>query len=115
MTALPRRRYWERAPNVPHGVAQARSLFDRQILGQAIIDSFKKLDPRVQVRNPVMFVVLIGTVVTFIESIAHPGLFDWSITIWLFLTLDLRQLRRGDGRGPGQGTGRHPAQDALGN
>ena len=31
--------------NVPHGVAQARSLFDRQILGQAIIDSFKKLDP----------------------------------------------------------------------
>jgi K+-transporting ATPase ATPase B chain len=54
-------------------VAQARSLFDRQILGQAIIGSFKKLDPRVQVRNPVMFVVLIGTAITFIESVAHPA------------------------------------------
>jgi len=48
----------------PHGVAQARSLFDREILAQAIIDSFKKLDPRVQIRNPVMFVVLVGTVIT---------------------------------------------------
>ncbi len=90
--------------NVPHGVAQARSLFDRQILGQAIIDSFKKLDPRVQVRNPVMFVVLIGTVVTFIESIAHPGLFDWSITIWLFLTLVFANFAEAmaEGRGKAQ-------------
>jgi K+-transporting ATPase ATPase B chain len=89
---------------VPHGVAQARSLFDRQILGQAIIDSFKKLDPRVQVRNPVMFVVLIGTVVTFIESIAHPGLFDWSITVWLFLTLIFANFAEAmaEGRGKAQ-------------
>ncbi len=90
--------------SVPHGVAQARSLFDRQILGQAIIDSFKKLDPRVQVRNPVMFVVLIGTVVTFIESIAHPGLFDWSITVWLFLTLIFANFAEAmaEGRGKAQ-------------
>ena len=74
-------------PPSAHGVAQARSLFDREILGQALIGSFKKLDPRIQVRNPVMFVVLVGTVVTFIESIAHPSLFDWSITAWLFLTV----------------------------
>ncbi len=89
---------------VPHGVAQARSLFDRQILGQAIIDSFKKLDPRVQVRNPVMFVVLIGTVVTFLESVAHPGLFDWSITIWLFLTLIFANFAEAmaEGRGKAQ-------------
>jgi K+-transporting ATPase ATPase B chain len=89
---------------VPHGVAQARSLFDRQILGQAIIDSLKKLDPRVQVRNPVMFVVLIGTVITFIESIAHPGLFDWSITIWLFLTLIFANFAEAmaEGRGKAQ-------------
>ena len=91
-------------PNAPHGVAQARSLFDRQILGQAIIDAFKKLDPRVQVRNPVMFVVLIGTVVTFIESIAHPGLFDWSITVWLFLTLIFANFAEAmaEGRGKAQ-------------
>ncbi|MGO9962744.1 MAG: potassium-transporting ATPase subunit KdpB [Acidimicrobiales bacterium] len=90
--------------SAPHGVAQARSLFDREILGQAIIDSLKKLDPRVQVRNPVMFVVLIGTVVTLIESIAHPGLFDWSITIWLFLTLIFANFAEAmaEGRGKAQ-------------
>jgi len=35
---------------------QAVSLFQREIVGRALIDSFKKLDPRVQLRNPVMFV-----------------------------------------------------------
>ena len=90
--------------NVPHGVAQARSLFDREILGHAIVDSFKKLDPRVQIRNPVMFVVLIGTVITFAESVAHPGLFDWSITIWLFLTLIFANFAEAmaEGRGKAQ-------------
>ena len=90
--------------NVPHGVAQARSLFDREILGHAIVDSFKKLDPRVEIRNPVMFVVLIGTVITFAESVAHPGLFDWSITIWLFLTLIFANFAEAmaEGRGKAQ-------------
>ena len=91
-------------PDAPHGVAQARSLFDRQIFGQAVIGSFKKLDPRVEIRNPVMFVVLVGTVITFIESIAHPGLFDWSITIWLFLTLLFANFAEAmaEGRGKAQ-------------
>jgi len=90
--------------DAPHGVAQARSLFDREILLQAIVGSFKKLDPRVQVRNPVMFVVLVGTVITFIESIAHPGLFDWSITVWLFLTLIFANFAEAmaEGRGKAQ-------------
>jgi len=89
---------------VPHGVAQARSLFDRQILGQAIIGSFKKLDPRVQVKNPVMFVVLVGTVITFLEAIAHPGIFSWSITIWLFLTVIFANFAEAmaEGRGKAQ-------------
>ena len=43
---------------------QAISLFQRDIVGRALIDSFKKLDPRVQIRNPVMFVVEIGSVIT---------------------------------------------------
>jgi len=91
-------------PDAPHGVAQARSLFDREIFGQAVIGSFKKLDPRVEIRNPVMFVVLVGTVVTFLESIAHPGLFDWSITIWLFLTLLFANFAEAmaEGRGKAQ-------------
>jgi K+-transporting ATPase ATPase B chain len=91
-------------PDAPHGVAQARSLFDRQIFGQAVVGSFKKLDPRVEIRNPVMFVVLVGTVVTFLESIAHPGLFDWSITVWLFLTLIFANFAEAmaEGRGKAQ-------------
>jgi K+-transporting ATPase ATPase B chain len=88
----------------PHGVAQAASLFDRQILRQALVGSFKKLDPRIQVKNPVMFVVLIGTFVTLIESIAHPGVFDWSITVWLFLTVIFANFAEAmaEGRGKAQ-------------
>jgi potassium-transporting ATPase ATP-binding subunit len=71
----------------PRGVISRRSLFDRQIMRHAFTDAFKKLDPRVQVKNPVMFIVLIGTIVTFVESLAHGGIFTWSVTIWLFLTV----------------------------
>jgi potassium-transporting ATPase ATP-binding subunit len=92
------------SPTVAHGVAQSRGLFDRQILGQALIGSFKKLDPRTQIKNPVMFVVLVGTVVTFIEAIAHPGIFTWSITIWLFLTVIFANFAEAmaEGRGKAQ-------------
>jgi K+-transporting ATPase ATPase B chain len=76
-----------RAAPQARGVAQRRGLFDREILAQATVGSLAKLDPRVQVKNPVMFVVLVGTVVTFVESVVHPTLFDWSITVWLLLTV----------------------------
>ena len=46
------------------GERQAISLFQGEIVRRALIDSLKKLDPRVQVRNPVMFVVEIGSVIT---------------------------------------------------
>jgi K+-transporting ATPase ATPase B chain len=88
----------------PHGVAQARGLFDRAILRQAFRDSFKKMDPRIQARNPVMFVVLVGSVITLIEAIAHPGTFTWSITIWLFLTVMFANFAEAmaEGRGKAQ-------------
>ncbi|MDA8295376.1 MAG: potassium-transporting ATPase subunit KdpB [Actinomycetota bacterium] len=88
----------------PRGVAQARSLFDRAILRQAIIEAFKKFDPRVQIKNPVMFVVLIGTVVSLIEAIVHPGLFAWSITAWLFGTVVFANFAEAmaEGRGKAQ-------------
>ena len=87
-----------------HGVAEARSLFDGEILRQALVDSFKKLNPAIQIRNPVMFVVLVGTVITFIEAIAHPSTFTWSITIWLFLTVIFANLAEAmaEGRGKAQ-------------
>src|ERR1022692_1497666 len=89
---------------VAHGVAQARSLFDREILVMALGGSFRKLDPRVQVKNPVMFVVLIGTVVTFVEAIAHPSFFAWAITFWLFLTVLFANFAEAmaEGRGKAQ-------------
>jgi len=88
----------------PHGVAQARGLFDPEILKVALVQAFKKLDPRVQVRNPVMFVVLVGSLVTFCEAIAHPSKFTWGVTIWLFLTVIFANFAEAmaEGRGKAQ-------------
>ncbi len=44
--------------------ANARPLFDPSIVRQAVVDAFKKLSPRLQLRNPVMFIVLVGAVLT---------------------------------------------------
>jgi K+-transporting ATPase ATPase B chain len=91
-------------PTTAHGVAEARSLFDRQIMRQALVDAVKKFDPRVQVKNPVMFVVLVGAVVVLLEAIAHPGTFTVSITIWLFLTVLFANFAEAmaEGRGKAQ-------------
>jgi K+-transporting ATPase ATPase B chain len=87
-----------------HGVAEARGLFDGEILRQALIDSLFKLNPATQIKNPVMFVVLVGSIITFIEAIAHPGIFTWSITIWLFLTVIFANFAEAmaEGRGKAQ-------------
>jgi potassium-transporting ATPase ATP-binding subunit len=91
-------------PGQAHGVVSQRGLFDRDIIVPALVDSVRKLDPRVQLRNPVMFVVLVGTVITLMESIAHPGIFDWSITVWLFLTVIFANFAEAvaEGRGKAQ-------------
>ncbi len=88
----------------PHGVAESRGLFDREVLGEALLGSATKLDPRVQITNPVMFVVLIGSVITLIESLAHSDVFNWSITIWLFLTVLFANFAEAmaEGRGKAQ-------------
>jgi potassium-transporting ATPase ATP-binding subunit len=88
----------------PSGRGHGRGLFERKILAQAAVDAFRKLDPRVQVKNPVMFVVLMGTIVTLVESIAHPGIFDWSITAWLALTVLFANFAEAvaEGRGKAQ-------------
>jgi K+-transporting ATPase ATPase B chain len=87
-----------------HGVAEARSIFDGPIMRRAVIDAFKKLDPRVQVKNPVMFVVLVGSVITFVESIAHSSVFTWSVTVWLLLTVLFANFAEAmaEGRGKAQ-------------
>ncbi|MHB1740736.1 MAG: P-type ATPase, partial [Actinomycetes bacterium] len=77
----------QRHPPASGAVARPQGLYNRAILLQAGRDAVRKLDPRVQVRNPVMFVVLVGTLVTLFEALAHPSLFAWSITVWLALTV----------------------------
>ena len=70
------------------------SLFDRRLLGPALLESVLKLDPRVQWRNPVMFVVYIGTIVTAVlygQALAGhgeaPAGFILAIAIWLLFTV----------------------------
>jgi potassium-transporting ATPase ATP-binding subunit len=104
LTAQPQPQPQPQPGSTPHGVAEARSLFDGEILRHALVDALRKFDPRAQVKNPVMFVVLIGSFVTLIEAIAHPGIFDWSITIWLFLTVAFANFAEAmaEGRGKAQ-------------
>jgi K+-transporting ATPase ATPase B chain len=86
------------------GISRSRGLFDREILAHALVDALRKFNPRAQVRNPVMFVVLIGTLVTLAEAIAHPGIFTWSVTIWLALTVGFANFAEAlaEGRGKAQ-------------
>jgi K+-transporting ATPase ATPase B chain len=62
------------------------------------------MNPRTQVKNPVMFVVLVGSVISLIEAFAHPSTFTWSITIWLFLTVLFANFAEAmaEGRGKAQ-------------
>src|SRR6202166_4110734 len=76
-----------------HAQAKALSLADPKILRRAIVDSFRKLDPRVQLKNPVMFVVEVGALLTTVQllrdSLHHVGNFGWGlqITLWLWFTV----------------------------
>ena len=93
----------ERPPSA-HGGNRRRGLLDGEILAQAAVGGLRKFAPRTQLRNPVMFVVLVGTIVTFIEAIAHPSLFAWLITIWLALTVYFANFAEAvaEGRGKAQ-------------
>src|SRR5579862_339713 len=73
---------------------QQLSVFDRNLLGPALLESLKKLDPRVQWRNPVMFVVYVGTFVTallYVQALGGHGeasrAFILAITLWLLFTV----------------------------
>ncbi len=95
---------------------QAISLFRRDIVNRALIDSLIKLDPRVQIRNPVMFVVEIGAVITtvtwFIQVFGggplggghEPAWYTVTISIWLWLTVIFANLAEAfaEGRGRAQ-------------
>lgn len=72
---------------------QVTSLWNAQIVRRAIGDSFVKLHPRTMAKNPVMFVVEIGSVLTTLSLIQHmvagggDRRFELQITFWLWLTV----------------------------
>jgi K+-transporting ATPase ATPase B chain len=79
-------------------------LLDPKMLWKSLPDAFKKLDPRVQLHNPVMFVVEVGSVLTTYSAIIHPSAFAWTITAWLWLTVLFANLAEAvaEGRGKAQ-------------
>jgi K+-transporting ATPase ATPase B chain len=62
-------------------------LFDPVLLKPALVDSFKKLDPRVQWRNPVMFVVYVGSTFTTVLALQSPDGFTLGVALWLWFTV----------------------------
>ncbi len=90
---------------------QKASLLDKTILLPAIPDAFRKLNPRVAMRNPVMFVVLIGSVVTTLvflrdlgSSTASENVFAGLVALWLWFTVLFANLAEAvaEGRGKAQ-------------
>jgi K+-transporting ATPase ATPase B chain len=86
-----------------------RNLFDRAIVRVAMRDSFAKLNPRLQAKNPVMFVVLVGAVlvtVLLVRDIARGRevLFNFQIALWLWFTLLFANFAEAmaEGRGKAQ-------------
>src|SRR5215468_5547394 len=81
-------------------------LLDPKILWQSLSDAFKKLDPRVQFRNPVMFVVEVGAAITTYTAIFNDKqpAFNWTIVVFLWLTVVFADLAEAvaEGRGKAQ-------------
>ena len=95
---------------------QAVSLVRRDIVRRALLDSLIKLDPRVQARNPVMFVVEIGAVITTVTWLIQvfgggplgggnePAWYTFTISFWLWLTVVFANMAEAfaEGRGRAQ-------------
>jgi K+-transporting ATPase ATPase B chain len=87
-----------------------RSLFDKKIIRRAAIDALVKLAPQNMMKNPVMFVVEVGSVLTTALLILHPAngrghfRFDLQITLWLWFTVLFANFAEAmaEGRGKAQ-------------
>jgi K+-transporting ATPase ATPase B chain len=91
--------------------ARARSLFDWPIIRRAMLDSLLKLDPRREIRNPVMFTVYVGSILTaglYVQSLVGPGEaapgFILAVSAWLWFTVLFANFAEAmaEGRGKAQ-------------
>lgn len=87
---------------------KGRSLWDKTIMKEALIESIKKLDPRVMIKNPIMFVVEVGSVLTSYFAIKIIGEkefgFTLSVALWLWFTVIFANFAEAmaEGRGKAQ-------------
>ena len=90
---------------------RARPLFDGPIMRQALLDAVRKLNPRAQFRNPVMFVVEVGAALTTLLLVADMAsgqttalLFNAQIALWLWFTVFFANFAEAmaEGRGKAQ-------------
>jgi K+-transporting ATPase ATPase B chain len=79
-------------------------LFDPKMLLTSLPDALRKLDPRVMVKNPVMFVVEVGAVASTVLAFTDSSVFVWWIVVWLWLTVVFANLAEAvaEGRGKAQ-------------
>jgi K+-transporting ATPase ATPase B chain len=86
--------------------AKSVSLFDREIMKKAVTESFIKLDPRQQLKNPVMFVTLVGALLTFQQLLTsrEPRSYVLQIALWLLFTVVFANFAEAvaEGRGKAQ-------------
>ncbi|MGA8116686.1 MAG: potassium-transporting ATPase subunit KdpB [Actinocatenispora sp.] len=94
------------APQPPGGAPRRISggLLDPRQLWTSTPDALRKLNPFTLWRNPVMFIVEIGSVFTTVLAVIHPTVFAWLITVWLWLTVVFANLAEAvaEGRGKAQ-------------
>ena len=92
----------ETASTRPHRVGSG--VFTTRELVTSLPAAIRKLDPRHVARNPVMFVVLVGSVVATAAAVAEGTLFAWSVAVWLWFTVLFAALAESvaEGRGKAQ-------------
>src|SRR5579862_4874707 len=79
-------------------------LFEKAIVRRAMLDALKKFNPKALVRNPVMFIVAVGSFMTTVASVLEPTLFNIQITVWLWFTVLFANFAEAiaEGRGKAQ-------------
>jgi potassium-transporting ATPase ATP-binding subunit len=102
-------------------MSKSNSLFQKELIGRAAKDAVLKLDPRLVAKNPVMFVVLVGSIVTsffFIRDLfgrSENVLFTGQLTIWLWFTVLFANFAEAmaEGRGKAQADSLRKARTTM--
>ena len=91
-------------PAAAPGARLSSGAFQPRMLLTSLPAAIGKLDPRLMVKNPVMFVVEVGAAVSTVLAIIDPTVFVWSIVVWLWLTVVFANLAEAvaEGRGKAQ-------------